>query len=189
MEEQNPKGMQALVPGESPVFKAGPGWGAKIKKNFTRLVLPLIAIAIVAIGLIMFLDKNGEENKLTEPKTETEEISDGGISIQEVETKKGQTENIYKVGAKQGDGITHLARKTLKEYLNVNPSVNSGLRDEHKIYIEDYLKDLNGERLLEIGEEIGFSENEITRAIQMAKNLSENQLTNLSQFVPFVSGL
>ena len=178
MNEQNPQDMQPLIPGESPVFKAGPGWGAKLKKNFTKIILPLIAIAVVAIGLVMILDRDGEEVGLTEPKTGTEEI-----------TEEGQTENIYKIAAQRGDGITHLARKTLKKYLNDNPSAGSGLTAEHKIYIEDYLKDLRGEKLLEIDQEIEFSANEIAEAIETAKDLSEKQLANLSQFVPLVSGL
>ena len=120
MNEQNPQGMQPLIPGESPVFKAGPGWGAKLKKNFTKIILPLIAIAVVAIGLVMILDRDGEEVGLTEPKTGTEEI-----------TEEGQTENIYKIAAQRGDGITHLARKTLKKYLNDNRSAGSGLTAEH----------------------------------------------------------
>lgn len=191
MEEQNPQGMQALIPEaqgpQGPVFEPGPGWGAKLKKNFTKIVLPLIAIAVVAVGLVMFLGQDGEEMELSLPETKTSETLE--VTLQKITTQEGQTENIYKVAAQPGDGITHLARKTLKEYLNANPSANSGLTTEHKIYIEDYLKDLRGEKFLEIGEEIEFSENEITKAIEMAKNLSENQLANLSQFVPLVSGL
>lgn len=188
MNGQNPPEMQAPLP-PGPVFEPGPGWGAKFKKNFIKIVLPLIVVAVVAIGLIMFLGREEKESSGPEIKTEKTQKVEENVSIEEIVSQEGQSVNIYKVTAQSAEGITHLARRALKEYLAQNPSAGSELKAEHKIYIEDYLKDLHGERFLEIGEEVEFSTDEISQAIEMAKNLSENDLTNLSQYVQLVSGL
>lgn len=187
-QNQQPAPQSNQQPG--PVFEAGPGWGGKLKKNFTKIVLSLIVVLVVAMGLIMFLNRGGEETKISLPEIETEKIQEvEQVSIEETVTETGQTGNVYKAAAQSGEGITHLARRTLKEYLDKNPSVGSGLTVEHKIYIEDYLKDLRGERFLALGEEIEFSADEITAAIETAERLSGSQLSNLSQYLPLVSGI
>ena len=48
--------------------------------------------------------------------------------------------------------------------------------DEHKIYIEDYLKDEIGSRPLEVDEEIAFSEDLIREAIEASLQLTPEQL-------------
>lgn len=189
MNDQNSQGMQALIPeNKSPVFEPGPGWGAKFKKNFTKRILPLIAVLVVVIGLIMFLGRDRKETGIT-PEGEPQIQETESISVEKVVTQEGQQEFIYKATAQKGEGTTHLARRSLREYLNASPLINSDLKSEHKIYIEDYLKDLHGERFLGLGEKVEFSANEISRAIEMARGLSSNQLKNLSQYVSLVSGL
>lgn len=171
-----PQGVQI----QPPAFEPGPGWGGKIKKNFKKIILPVIIVAAAAASLIIFFNRDSQEIDLMLPSVETQENQ---------ETDQSSPVNSYKFSAQPGEGITHLARKALKEYLDDNSSAGLGLRAEHKIYIEDYLKDLRGEGLLEIGEEIEFSTNEINSAVEMAQGLSDSQLSNLSQYVPLVSGL
>jgi hypothetical protein len=86
--------------------------------------------------------------------------------------------------AVKGDGVTHLARRALKSYLNDHPEE---LTNEHKIYIEDYLKDKTGSRPLEIGEEVTFSEDLIKQAIDASLELTEAQLKNLEQYSALVA--
>lgn len=90
--------------------------------------------------------------------------------------------------AERGEGVTHLARKALKEYLtDKNDSVQ--LSVEQKIYVEDFLKDAAGSRFLEIGEEITFSVAQIDQAVALAQDLTDTQIQNLSKYVPFVPSL
>ncbi len=211
-EEQQNQGMRALIPESrqselkpeppqqppqlpGPVFEPKPGWGGKFsnwwKKNFIKVALPIIiAAVIVAVTIFLRTRQEPEQESKTQVPGATDQIrTEEQVIVEEITTEEGRVESIYRAAAQKGEGTTHLARKALKEYLKENSSAGEGLRAEHKIYIEDYLKDQHGERFLEIGEELEFSSNDITQAVEMAKSLSENQLSNLSQFVPLVSGL
>ncbi len=81
--------------------------------------------------------------------------------------------------AAPGEGMTHLARRALKDYLEDSPQEE--LAKEHKIYIEDYLKDKKGAHGLEIGEEISFSKDLIQEAINASEELTEHQLEIIKQ--------
>lgn len=188
-EAQNPQELQkslSELPG--PIFEAKPGWGGKLanwlKRNFKKKILPIIIVVLVALISWAFLIKEraGQEKELFKEEEKIEKKE--GVVIKEIEGKK-----IFKLTARKGEGITHLARRALKEYLNENQEAGKDLKAEHKIFIEDYLKDLHGERFLNLGEELEFSADDIGKAIGEAKNLSENELANLSQYAQLVSGL
>ena len=87
----------------------------------------------------------------------------------------------YTTTAKYGEGITHLARHALEEYLE---DINNGseLTKEHKIYMEDYLQNKIGSQKIEIGHRETFSEDSIQEAISNAKKLSPESLKNLSKY-------
>jgi len=85
--------------------------------------------------------------------------------------------------AVKGDGVTHLARRALKDYLKDNPQE---LTNEHKIYIEDYLKDEIGSRPLKVDDEIAFSEDLIKEAIDASLQLTPEQLKNLEKYSALV---
>lgn len=91
----------------------------------------------------------------------------------------------FREKAEKGEGLTHLARRALKEYLKENPQ-NFELTKEHKIYIEDYLAKALGYRWLQLGEEIEFKGELIQEAINKASQLTPQQLENLSQFAQLV---
>lgn len=93
---------------------------------------------------------------------------------------------VYEETAQQGEGITHLARKALKDYL-AEKGAGLNLTPEHKIYIEDYVKDRTGDRWLKIGETLTFSEELLVEAINQAQQLSASQLENLKQYSQLVS--
>ncbi|MBU2068253.1 hypothetical protein KKE13_01590, partial [Patescibacteria group bacterium] len=86
--------------------------------------------------------------------------------------------------AAPGDGVTHLARRALGDYLEDH---SQNLTNEHKIYIEDYLKDNIGSKSLEVGEEITFSEDLIKEAIDASLELTPEQLQNLEQYSVLVA--
>jgi len=95
---------------------------------------------------------------------------------------------VYEEVAKPGDGITHLARRALKEYLQ-EKGQGSNLTPEHKIYIEDYLQKKTGDYWLKIGQKLTFSEELIKEAIQKAETLTPEQLQNLTQYAKLVPEL
>lgn len=89
--------------------------------------------------------------------------------------------------AQKGEGVTHLARGALQGYLETQKPALS-LTREHKIYIEDYLKDAM-KRPLHIGDELTFSFDLIKKAIDASQNLSEAQLKNLTKYANRVPSL
>lgn len=90
--------------------------------------------------------------------------------------------------AESGDGITHLARKALKEYLSENPQ-DFEVTPEHKIYIEDYITKKMGGGWLKLGEILEISGDLLQEAIDEAENLTPERLENLTQFSQLVPSL
>ncbi len=87
----------------------------------------------------------------------------------------------YKEMAQAGDGITHLARRATTRYLSEN-TADYAVTNEHRIYIEDYIKDQLGSRSLQLGESMTISIALMQEAVQAAGQLSASQLQNLSQY-------
>jgi len=92
----------------------------------------------------------------------------------------------------KGDGLTHLARRALKQYL-IQERPNVKLSVEQKIYCEDYIQKHSqgniGQAGLSIGQDITFNTSLLDTAITKAQGLSDNQLKNLSRYVPLVPSL
>lgn len=94
----------------------------------------------------------------------------------------GDNGKIYTVTAEKGNGITHLARKALGEYLK-ETGQGSDLTPEHKVYIEDYMQNRTGKNKVSVGQQQTFSESLITEAISSAKTLSPRSLENLQKYI------
>ena len=94
-------------------------------------------------------------------------------------------ERFYQMTAQPGEGITHLARRSLKTYLE-EKGTDFNLTPEHKVYIEDYIQKQTGDRWLMLGETLTFSEELIVEAIQKAQELTPDQLENLKQYSALV---
>lgn len=176
-----------------PEFESAPGWGHKVngwlKKYFNKIILPGIAILILIMGISNYTSENADRDPfaldevgITGIVTLDEEESVELVEV--IETNSGTAIEIIQ-SAEPGDGVTHLARKSLKKYLELNPGIQ--LKNEHKIYIEDYLKDKVGSQPLEIGDTIRFSTNDISLAIDEALSLTDAQVQNLSQYVLLVN--
>lgn len=108
------------------------------------------------------------EDKIADSTTITSSVDDNG--------KK------YTVKAGKGDGVTHLARRALQEYLNESAQ-GSDLTSEHKIYIEDYMQNRTSSQSISVGQEFSFSEGLISDAITSAKALSQKSLQNLQKYI------
>jgi len=143
----------------------------------TRYLAPATFEKLSA-GLASFLKPvEKEEAPKEEMALETPEIE---IPVQE--------EKKYLETAQTGEGITHLARRALGKYLQEKPQ-DFEITPEHKIYIEDYLAKSMGDRWLNLGEKVEFSEPLIKEAIGKAKDLTPAQLQNLTQFSRLVSSI
>jgi len=125
----------------------------------------------------------------TEQQTqETATQTDSNVAQQTQETKIEETKTNtvesngegYKVVAEKGDGITHLARKALAQYLSENN--DSEITALHKIYIEDYLQNGIGNQVIEIGHAETISKASIQEAVAASKKLSQNSLDNLKKY-------
>ena len=104
----------------------------------------------------------------------------------EEDFNSGDIKNIYTETAEIGDGITHLARRALKDYLSRE---NIKLSAEQKIYIEDYMQNETGTRSLGLGETVSFSRALVENAISQAQLLTDSQLQNLEQYSRLVPSL
>lgn len=192
-----------------PKFETSGGWGEKsgkwLKRNFSKIVLPIIIVLILAGGFAFFGKEKTSENQNAEKvnidniiseikiSSENNESTNNEIAAKDkteqiAETKTISSGNEIVASAEKGDGVTHLARKALAKYLEEKGGENE-LTKEHKIYIEDYLKDKVGSKPLNVGDKLSFSEDLITQAIDSALGLSAGQLKNLEQFSKLVPSL
>ena len=126
----------------------------------------------------------GEVNK---PAETTQQDTTQGVKENQPVQISQETETAFIETAQPGDGLTHLARKALADYLEKNP--DSTLSPEHKIYIEDYLrKNIPPKRVFK-GTTVEFSKDLIKQAIEKSKTLNENQLKNLHKYAVLVPSL
>jgi hypothetical protein len=156
---------------------------------------------------VAFNEQQANANNNIEVKEQTEKkdqvvVKDenvGGTKEAETQTPAGQKQPTtpstvaektiegYTVTAGKGDGLTHLARKALQEFLAANP--DAALTKEHKIYIEDYLRRQIAQGRIHPGDTRVFSESLVKDAIGKSKTLNERQLQNLKKYSARVANL
>lgn len=176
-----------------------------IEQNW-RLLLVGVIILIIALNSSWSNNESSvENNNESTPSTQAEQSNpseqnknennaqaDDNNTNDNAQTKEPETTNTVSNGnsivqiAAKSEGITHLARRAVKEYLG---STQENLSAEQKIYVEDYLKRKIGSRLLEVGEKIEFSTDLIKQGAEEAKGLNQKQIENLSKYVPLVKNL
>lgn len=182
------------------------GW---IQDNLRIIISVLIVIAIAA-GVYSYSKRSEEQLAMDDSQEETamieEEVpadvadTEEGITAEETapeaqavqedsvssQSTSSETEGSFIETAAQGDGMTHLARRALANYLEKNP--DSSLTPEHKIYIEDYLrKSVDHAGGVKVGTSVEFSKDMIKDAISKSKGLNERQLNNLKKYSARVS--
>lgn len=108
--------------------------------------------------------------------------------VREVSRTQAAEEGKYTEKAEKGEGITHLARKALKKYLQEQDQPFK-VTPEHKVFVEDYMAKKLGGRWLKLGETLEFSENLLKEALAKAEKLTPEQLTNLTQYSQLVPAL
>jgi len=204
MDTEQKDSNEPYSPEGGPKFDIDDDWDEESKGWISRygssVILPIIAFAILAGGIYLYANQKQEDNlivleededvvvkedlELNEDLVFEEEESiiveeEPEPVIEEIipETRK-EGKNIIEKAIK-GEGVTHLARRALKNYLVEN---SENLTNEHKVFVEDFLKDRNNSQSLEVNEEVSFSEGLIQEAIDESKKLSPDQLNNLKQY-------
>jgi hypothetical protein len=135
-------------------------------------------------------DNNSEKQVLVAEDLESQypvnildiKLSDDGqvmLSQEEMEELSLNDGAVITKTASAGDGITHLARQALEEYLRDSEKTLSA---EQKVYAEDYVQNKTGSELLEIGQSLSFSENLLGEAVDAAELLTDWQIENLKQY-------
>ena len=189
-----------------PQFGQEMGEKSWFRNNAQKIVLSLIVV-LLAIGGFYFYKNYQERKALLKPALEemqslnatpspqespiasaaNEQPQSSVLGVQQSkmaapETRK-ENSNIIARAAK-GNGATHLARQSLKEYLKDKSDLAGQLKAEQKIYIEDYLqKHVPRSKTLKVGDEITFSDSLIQDAISQAQKLTDKQINNLHKYV------
>jgi hypothetical protein len=113
-----------------------------------------------------------------EGKENVSEISNGSDSSLIIPAEKK-----YEEVAGNGDSITTLARKAIKEYMDEN-GVN--INSEQRVFCEDYIQKKIGDKGINAGESVVVSSDLITEAVHKSLDLSPSQLENLTNFTELI---
>lgn len=92
-----------------------------------------------------------------------------------------RTDTGYTETAQAGDGVTHLARRATTRWLADNDAGYT-VTQEHRIYIEDYIKDHTGTKGLGLGEQKTISYDLLKEAVTAAGQLNAQQLQHLGHY-------
>lgn len=121
------------------------------------------------------------------PKKTTPQQMNLNLPATPLKANDSAGESITMVAVK-GQGVTHLARFALQRYLS-EQKPKATLTKEHKIFIEDFLKDSFKKIRLHPESELTFSLDLITKAITASQNLTPTQLNNLMRYSKKVPSL
>lgn len=178
-----------------------------LKKNSQKITMGVILL-LLAVGSFYFYKSYQERTALLKPAVNdirasiektaippaelakaTSQVKGAEITRTEPEAIRANGKII--VSPAKGNGVTHLARQALKEYLKDNPELAKGLKAEHKIYIEDYLRKnlADAPEALQMNDTLSFPQELIQDAISQAQQLTDSQLNNLQKYVPLVPSL
>ena len=173
-------------------------------KESPRTVSALIIILIVAAAIYAF---SGEESSSPEELDEagvvvSEELAPGtadeatgeeaagetagDVVVEEVAPvielpEPSQTEQAFDEVAQKGDGLTHLARRASGRWMSQNQA-GYLVTNEHRIYIEDYIKDHMKRHPVSLGQEVAVPFDLIAEAVAAASELNDGQLENLKKY-------
>lgn len=189
------------------------GWGSRLSKfaqSHKKKLLILSAMTLIFMGGSYLTNRNNAD---TVPPSENADFSksavnpssdndtaqvakdnvpqnvldikineDGDVIFPSEESEENE-DSITKTAA-LGDGITHLARSAIYDYLAES---GKGLSAEQKIYAEDYAQNRIGAEFLEVGQKISFSKDLLKEAVEKSEGLEQWQIENLKQYTSRVS--
>ncbi len=99
--------------------------------------------------------------------------------IEEPEQEIEEQPRVFQMITQSGEGLTHLARRALEEYLQEK---DLEITAEHKIYIEDFVQKRLDHSNLHPGDEVSISSDLIEQGINQALELQDHQIENLKQY-------
>lgn len=178
-------------------------------RNSPRTVSTIIVILIVVGAIFAFSDRGTRSSVPKTPSatgTPAPESSPTPISeATPTPTAKGETEAMkavtptpaplteaqeteaaYIEAAARGEGVTHLARRAMLRYVEANKP-DFELTAEHKVWIEDSLKDQLGRKVLTPGENLTVDKGMIRDAVEKSKALTDAQRKHLQRFSRLVA--
>lgn len=91
------------------------------------------------------------------------------------------TDSAYIEVAQKGDGLTHLARRAATRYL-ADHETGYSVTNEHRIYIEDYIRKHMEKGHVALGAEKTISFDLVKQAIESAGKLTPKQLKHLTKY-------
>lgn len=91
------------------------------------------------------------------------------------------TDSAYVETAQKGDGLTHLARRAATRYL-ADHEAGYTLTNEHRIYIEDYVRKHLQKHPVSVGMEETISFDLVKQAVESAGKLTVPQLKHLTKY-------
>ncbi len=172
-------------------------------RNSPRTVSTIIVILIIAGAIFAFSDrgtkpapeptaeatKEGEHPEETTPTVEATAAPASTPAEEEEKTvtketplpEPAETAEAYVEVAARGNGVTHLARRATARYLETN-APNFTVTNEHRIFIEDFLKDYTDRAALGVSDTRTFSKSHLREAVEASKGLSDAQLKHLQKY-------
>lgn len=136
-----------------------------MKNNFFFKAFIIFAAIAVFIELNYALKESENQNHIS--KSQNNQV--------------GQISGSIEKTAGKGQGITHLAREALNEYLAENPNIN--LLPAQKVFIETYFINLYKNKDVAEGEKIEFKKEDIASAIQKALALTPSQIKEWAKYL------
>lgn len=186
---------------------ANKNWFDRVKES-PRTVSALIIVLIVVAAIYAFSGDQGQRPEqaaapagTSQPAQETASPAPAAtgeqaatatpsvtaVSQESLQTaaqqlpKAEKTDKGYQEVAERGNGLTHLARRATARYLAEN-TVNYSITNEHRIYIEDYIKDQMGKKRVAIGQSELITFDVLAQAVESASHLTDSQLRNLTKY-------
>lgn len=181
-----------------PNGETGTGGFLERLRNSPRTVSTIIVILIILGAIFAFSDRGGDTqpspsptataSPTTEEATPTPEETESPTPAGETPApsptptaEAQETERSYVEVAARGDGVTHLARRAMLKHLEANKP-DFEVTAEHKIWIEDYLKDNIGRAPLRLGQTLEVEKEMIRTAVEKSKALTDAQRQQLQRF-------
>ncbi len=97
-----------------------------------------------------------------------------------------ETADVYEEVAQRGDGVTHLTRRALHRALEAQKP-DFEVTAEHKVWIEDYVKDHLGRQALAVGQSLPITKELVREGIEKSKSLTDAQRQNLRRYARLVA--
>jgi hypothetical protein len=175
-------------------------------KESPRTVSAIIIVVIVAAAIYAFSGNNKQNDEVALNSPEATPEASATPAMEKKEAVKGATtaspkpvdkaalsesakklpearttDSAYIEVAQKGDGLTHLARRAATRYL-ADHEAGYQVTNEHRIYIEDYVRKHMEKGHVALGAEKTISFDLVKQAVEAAGKLTPKQLNNLTQY-------